>query len=426
MIFSKLQSFIAHRYLRSKRKEVFISIITIISILGVAISVLVLNITLAVMTGFETELKIKLLDANAHIFVRKYGSMISDWPQVVDRLVSFKEIETVQPYTYNQALITGSSGAQGIVIRGVADLPGAKKRLDKILQQEGGTAQLFAPTSLEITRPDGQRDTISLPPLIIGEALRARLSLDIGDPVTVMAPSFAATPQGLTPKSRRFIVVGTYHSGLTEYETGVAYTSMTEAQHFFNLDNQVTGIEIMVQDMFKAKVLAKQVNDVLGGRESQFVVTDWTDMHKALWEAIQLEKRVYFIVLLLLILIASFSIVSTLVMMVMEKSKDIAILKALGAANSFIAKVFLLQGIIIGVVGALLGTVLGYLGCIALREYGFPINPAVFSLDKVPVYIERGNFIAVAMAAFVITSLAGIYPARRASKINPAEILRYE
>ena len=425
-MFNRLSSFIALRYLQSKRKEVFISIITIISILGVAISVLVLNVTLAVMTGFETELKIKLLDANAHIFVRRYGGMIADWPQVVERLKTIKEIETVQPYTYSQALITGNGGAQGLIIRGVADLPGAQARMDKILQKEGGTQILFAPTELEITRPDGTRDQVALPPLIIGETLRARLALELQEPVTIMSPNFSATPQGLTPKSRRFLVVDTYHSGLAEYESGVAYTSLVEAQRFFNLGQQVTGIELTVRDMFNAKQAAREVAAALGGPESPYVVTDWTEQHKALWEAIELEKRVYFIVLLLLILVASFSIVSTLVMMVMEKSKDIAILKALGASNVFIARVFLLQGVIIGVVGAILGTILGYLGCIALREYGFPINPAVFSLDKVPVYIERSNFTAVAIAAFVITSLAGIYPARRASKLSPAEILRYE
>ena len=313
-----------------------------------------------------------------------------------------------------------------MIVRGVADLPSARARFERLMKQPGSSETLFSPPTYTVTRPDGTDDAVTLPPLVVGQALRTRLGLDENEPVTLLAPSFSATPQGLAPKLRRFLVVGTYRSGLSEYESGIAYTSMAEAQRFFNLGDAVTGIEIMVTDMFKAGALAAKVSEVIGGVESPYIVTDWTEPNKALWEAMQLEKRVYFIVLLLLILVASFSIISTLVMVVMEKSKDIAILKSLGASDRTILRVFLLQGIIIGLVGTLLGTLLGYLACLALREYGFPINPAVFSLDKVPVYIVPENFIVVAFAAFVITSFAGIYPALRAARINPAEILRYE
>lgn len=422
----RLEAFIASRYLRSKRKEVFISIITVISVLGVAISVLVLNTTLAVMTGFESELQLKLLDANAHIFIRKFGSNIKEWPEVLNKVAKIEGIVSAQPYTYSQAMISSAGGSHGLIIRGVADLPSARARFERLMKRTGSSELLFSPSTYTVTRPDGTQDDVVLPPLIVGQALRTRLGLEENEPVTLLAPSFSATPQGLAPKLRRFLVVGTYRSGLSEYESGIAYTSMPEAQRFFGLEDSVTGIEIMVQDMFKAGAIAAKVSEALGGIEAPYIVTDWTEPNKALWEAMQLEKRVYFIVLLLLILVASFSIISTLVMMVMEKSKDIAILKSLGASDQMVLRIFLLQGIIIGLVGTLLGTLLGYLSCLALKEFGFPINPAVFSLDKVPVYIVPENFMVVAFAAFIITSFAGVYPALRAAKINPAEILRYE
>ncbi|MDR2338227.1 MAG: ABC transporter permease [Deltaproteobacteria bacterium] len=443
LIFNKIETFIALRYLKSKRKEVFISIITVISVLGVAISVLVLNIALGIMTGLESELQIKLVDANAHVLVRQYGANIRNYTQLAQRIASVKGVVGVTPYTQSQAMISTPHGSHGLLVRGVNDDLAARAKIEKLIS--GNTVedasqipnddnlvakiainQLFAPAKYLITRPDGTEDEVELPPLLIGAALKNSFSLREGDPVTVIAPSFTASPQGAMPKLRRFLITSIYHSGLKEYESGVAYTSLESAQRFFDLSEQVSGIEVFVESMLIAEKVANEINHILNSNGLMYQVLSWKDLNRPLWEALKMEKQVYFIVLLLLIMIASFSIVSTLVMVVMEKNKDIAILKSIGISNCSVLKIFLLQGIIIGAIGTVLGTILGYLGCIGLRAYGFPLNPAVFAMDKVPVYLVPENFIIVAVSAFLITSLSGIYPACRAAKLNVAEVLRYE
>ena len=441
---SGIEPYIALRYLRSKRKEVFISIITVISVLGVAISVLVLNITLGIMTGLESELQIKLIDANAHILVRQYGSNIRDYDNLVKQIETVPGVIGVTPYSQSQAMISTPRGSHGLLIRGVNfddvavakmrkligrdDLPDYAATFQGDSSEEGNDSSwlIFGSPGYLLTRPDGSEDMVELPPLLVGEMLRSHFGLRIGEPVTVIAPSFSASPQGAMPKLRRFLVTGTYRSGLRDYESGVAYTSLETAQRFFDMPGEVSGIEVFVESMLYAESIAAQINQLLNSDGLVYQVLSWKDLNRPLWEALKLEKQVYFIVLLLLILIASFSIVSTLVMVVMEKGKDIAILKSMGMSNRSVLKIFLLQGVMIGGIGTVLGTILGYLGCIGLRAYGFPLNPAVFGVSEVPVYIIPANFVVVAVSAFIITSLSGIYPALRAARLNTAEVLRYE
>ena len=422
----QFETFVALRYLRSKRKEVFISIITVISILGVAISVMVLDMVLAVMTGFELELKEKLIGANAHIEIRRFGAPLDQPEELIARVLDVPDVVAADSFTYNQAMITGDGGARGILIRGFSSPEVLERKLGKYLSEDFETDALFRPGVIEVIRPDGVKDSVKLSPLLVGRELTRKLGLAADQPVTIFSPRFTSSPQGLIPKQRRFVVVGDYRSGLVEYESGLAYTSVASAQSFFGLGEAVSGIEVEVRDMFEAKAVARVIAERLRDLEGLYSVTDWSEPNKPLWDAIELEKRVYFIVLLLLILVASFSVVSTLVMVVMEKGKDIAILKSLGASDASILKIFLLQGALIGAVGTLLGSILGIVGCWALREYGFEIDASVFSLDTVPVHIESMNFLLVAAAGFFITASAGIYPALRASRLRPAEALRYE
>ena len=425
-MFSSIEAFISLRYLRTKRKEVFISIITIISVLGVALSVMVLNIVLSVMTGFETELKAKLIDANAHIIVRQHIGYMVNHQSIIDKVKTVPGVISAFPYTYNQAMISESGRARGIIVRGVADDVESRKKLASLTGEDAIIDKLFQKQIIDIARPDGSNTTAQLPPLLIGESLRQNLAIAPQGIVSLFSPELTASPQGLIPRTKRFYVVDVYRSGLMEYESSVAYTSVEAAQQFFDLGSAVTGVELVVDDVFKVQALTEKVLDVLGGASSPYFATDWTEPNRALWEALQLEKREYFIVLLLLILVASFSIISTLVMVVMEKTKDIAILKSLGASDRSILKIFLLQGAIIGTSGVVFGSLLGLLGCLALRSYGFPIDESVFSLDTVPVQIEFSNFLLVAGSGLIITILAGVYPAYRAASLKPAEALRYE
>ncbi len=420
------ERFVAFRYLKSKRKEVFISIITVISVISVALSVMVLDIVLSIMTGFEDELQAKLIDASAHLTIKRFAADVEHVDQVVEIIKKDPDVTGVSPFTYNQALLSTPAGSRGLLIRGISNIKEATEKLEKNLIQESKINDLFNPPLMAVKRPDGTEDEVQLPGLIVGKSLSDRLGLSVNSVVTVLSPQFGNTPQGLVPKTRRFLIVGIYSSGLVEYENGLAYASIPEAQRFFSLGDSVSGIEVSVKDLFQAKVVGERIINSLSEAGISLYATDWTEPNKALWEAMKLEKQVYFIVLLLLILIASFTIVSTLVLIVMEKGKDIAVLKTLGASNKMIVKIFMLQGMIVGGLGISLGTILGFSGCIALREFGFPLNEAVFSLKQVPVHMIPSNFILVAVAAFWITFFAGVYPAKRASSLNPAEALRYE
>lgn len=422
----RFERFVALRYLRSKRKEVFISIITVISVIGVALSVMVLDITLAVMTGFEAELQSKLIDANAHLVFRRFGGDMENWQELAARLEREPDVTSVVPFTFSQAMISTRGGARGVVIRGVADTAVAREKLAKMLPDPEEVNRLFVPNPIPVERPDGSYDDVVLPPLIVGAAFRDSYGVDEGSTVTVLTPQVTSSPQGLVPKLKRFLIVGSYSSGLMEYEKGLVYTAMSDAQRFFGLDGKVSGIEVNVNDLFRSREIGERIVSNLGSLANGLTMTDWTEPNKPLWDAIRLEKRVYFIVLLLLVLIASFSIVSTLVMVVMEKSRDIAIMKSMGASDQLVKRIFMLQGSIIGLAGIILGTFLGFTGCIVLREYGFKLDETVFSLKQVPVRMLPENFVLVAISAFVITVVAGIYPARRAARLRPADVLRYE
>lgn len=427
----RFPTFIALRYLRSKRKEVFISIITVLSVLGVAISVMVLNIVLAIMTGFEAELQTKLLESNPHILVRRYGGEIDNWGALLPIIKNVPGVTAAFPYTYNQALLSlpssSSSQAVGIMARGVADLPQVRQKIAKMLCNPNDIETLFSPARIEVLRPDGSYDEVKRPAVIIGKALMDKLGLLPGSVLSFLSPQLNSSPQGLIPKVRRFVVSGIYSSGLIEYESSIVYMSLKDAQDFFGLENVATGIEVEVLDGFQSREIAQQIENLLRKNEkSPYYVSDWSSLNAPLWEALKLEKRVYFIVLLLLILLASFSIVTTLVMIVMEKTKDIAIMKTMGATNQAVRTIFLIQGTFIGVLGSLLGTFLGYVGCIGLRLYEWPLDEKVFSLSRLPVHIIPMNFTVVALASLVITAVAGIYPAIRGALLKPADALRFE
>lgn len=416
---------VAFRYLWARRGEAFITIITVISILGIAIGVAVINIVMAVMTGFESELRSKIVGANSHIVIRGVGGKIEDHQTVSDKILKLGSIESVSPFTYHQGLLRVDNRATGLLIRGIAPGSSGAEQVSTYLDR-GTIEDLFNPPEVEQERRDGTVERIKLPGLIIGRELAKSFGLTVGKAITIISPEVGSTPFGLTPRMRRFTITGVYSSGLTEYESGLAYASITEAQRFFHMGEAISGLEVRVTHFEEAPVITKKIMQTLGGVLSGLYAQDWTETNKPLWDAIRLEKKVYFIVLLLIVIMASFSVISTLIMIVLEKRRDIAILRTMGATARSIGHIFRIQGGVIGLLGTVLGLVLGFIGCIALKRYGFPLDERIFQMTTVPVRMEPLNFLIVGVSAFLISFLATFYPAKRASALEPSEVLRYE
>lgn len=414
------------RYLWSRRGEAFITIITLISILGVAIGVMVLNMLMAVMTGFQHELREKIVGTNSHIVVRRLSGKIYDWHDVTERIKAVPGVSSVSAFTYHQALLRTQTGSTGILIRGIEKGSSAESQLAGYVEDPKEMSALFEPPPVAVSNEDGQQESVILPSLIVGKELVRSLGLITGTPVSLLSPSMTSSPFGLMPKFRRFTVAGIYNSGLVEYESGLAYADIKEAQKFFNMGDSVSGLEVRVRDIDESPRIAKAIVDGLGGLSSGYYAQDWTETNKPLWDAMRLEKKVYFIVLLLIVVMASFSIISTLIMIVLEKRRDIAVLKTMGASTGSISKIFVLQGSVIGGIGTAVGLLGGYLGCLALQKYGFPLDERIFQMSTVPVRMEFWNFAVVGAVAFGICFLATIYPALRASSLEPSEVLRYE
>lgn len=416
---------VALRYLWAKRSEAFITIITVISIIGVAIGVMVLNITMSIMTGFEKELKEKIIGANSHILVKTVTGRVDNWQETSDVIRGFSGIESVSPFTYNQALLNVNGKSVGILLRGILPDSASSYELSKTIERDPeGIKKLFSPPEVEIQNEDGQRERVSLPGIVIGRELMETSGLTEGDIVSILSPGVSSTPLGLVPKFRRFVVASEYHSGLIEYESGIAYVSMPEAQKFFRLGDAVSGLEVRVNDLNESRQIVSGLLERLNQAGGLFIVRDWTEFNPALWRAMNQEKWVYFIVLLLIVLMASFSIISTLIMIVLEKRRDIAVLRTIGASKWDILSIFVLQGTIIGGLGTVFGLILSYVGCKSLQIFKFPLEDKVFPFDTLPVHIEALNFSIVGVCAFAICFLATIYPSLRASSIEPSEMLR--
>ena len=477
------------RYLRARRKEAFISLITVISVVGVMIGVMTLNIVLAVMTGFEEDLRDRILGFNPHIVVVSYAGVIHDADEVVAKVRDTPGVAAAAPLVYSQVMLSSGQSVSGVVVRGVP--PGVDDAVVDLKDHltSGSIAGLGAPFEVPAAndgdearaappagdadggreghpadaragtsprgaanaaaadkrgapaagrpadaRPRGDRDarapaaerggTVTLTGVILGQELAKQLGLEIGDPVSVVSPLGTPSPVGMIPKVKRFAVAGTFDSGMFDYDSSLVYMSLGDAQRFFGLGDGITGVEIRVQDIYQAQAVARRVEQRLG---VPFRARDWMEVNRNLFLAFKLEKVVYFIVLLLIVLVAAFNIVATLIMIVMEKRKDIAILKCMGATNRSIARIFMLKGLIVGTVGTLLGVLGGYAGCWLLARYQFVELPKdVFYVSTLPVRVYGENFLLVALASVAICLLATIYPARQAAGLAPVEVIRYE
>ena len=414
----RYEFFIGLRYLRARRQETFISLITVISVLGVMIGVMTLNVVMAVMSGFEETLRDRLLGINAHISVVKSGDPMRDYDRVIGLLGQEKDIVAAAPTIYGQVMLTSGTRVSGVVVRGVdPDRVNQVVDLERYLLK-GKLAALKTRHTIQV-----EERTVLLPGIILGERLAAQLGVFEGSPVQVVSPLGSPTAIGVIPKVRRFVVIGIMKTGMSEIDSAVVFMGLAEAQSFFDLEGAATNIEMRIRDVKDSRAVAERLQRQLG---FPYFAEDWTRLWPNLFSALELEKTVYFLVLLLMILVGAFNIVSTLVMVVMEKRKDIAILRSMGATQQSIRKIFLFKGCFIGVVGTALGVLLGLLVCGLISQYEFALPEGMFLISTVPVRVYWGNFLLVAVASCVVCLLASIYPSRQAAKLDPVEIIRYE
>ncbi|RMG40539.1 MAG: FtsX-like permease family protein, partial [Candidatus Dadabacteria bacterium] len=314
---------------------------------------------MAVMSGFEIELREKIIGANSHIVVKKLGGSIRNYKNLIKEIKQVDGVKSVSAFTYNQAMLRTKKSAAGVLVRGIEPESAAARQLLNYLPENSDIVSLLSPIPL----PEDNK--IELPPLVVGRELARAMFLVPGKAVSLLSPQVESSPFGLIPKFRRFIVSGTYSSGLVEYENTLVYTSLEAAQRFFKMEGAVSGLEVLVNDVEKAPIVSRAIMDKISGLQVGLYAQDWTETNKPLWDAIKLEKKAYFIILLLIVVMASFSIVSTLVMIVLEKRRDIAVLMTMGANSRNIADIFKFQGAIIGAIGTVLGLLFGFFGCLA-------------------------------------------------------------
>ncbi|MBI5590080.1 MAG: lipoprotein-releasing ABC transporter permease subunit [Deltaproteobacteria bacterium] len=409
----QFELFIGARYLRAKQKQAFISLITLLSIAGVTLGVMALIIVIAVMAGFESDLKSRILSVESHIVVMRHGGSFTDYAKVNDWVNSVEGVEASTPFILSQIMIRSASGMSGAVIRGI--VPESAGKVISSIGQDG----LKALTPHSTAKPSAT----DVPGVVLGKELMKSLGVAKGDLIHILSPRGMISPAGLIPVMKRFQVVGEFESGMYEYDGSLAYMNLSDAQKFLHMEDAITGIEVRVNDIYKARKISETITSRLG---FPYWSRDWMQMNRNLFSALKLEKTVMFIILALIILVAAFNIASSLIMMVMEKTKDIAILKAMGATDRSIRRIFVFKGMTIGVIGTTLGVSLGFALCKLLEHYKFIELPGdVYYITKLPVLLKTFDVVSIAAASLIICFIATLYPARQASKLNPVEAIRY-
>jgi len=404
------QLFIALRYLKTKKKHKGISVNTLISTGGVAVGVMALLVVLSVMSGFHEDLQRKILGVNAHMVVLSYRGTMADYKDVIGSLKDDKDVLSTAPFVMGQVMVSFGKRAHGVFLRGIdAGLETKTTDLGKFVK-EGRLDQLSAKDKM--------------PGIIIGKELAGSIGAFKGDVISILSPVGKMGPLGMLPKIRQFKVVGIFEVGMFEYDSNLVITDIRAAQEFFDMKSDVTGIQLRLTDIYKAQEIRERIQKKLG---FPLYAKDWMQMNRNLFSALKLEKFAMFIILILIILVASFNIVSTLIMNVIEKKREIAILKAMGATDKGIMAIFMMQGLLIGVLGTIIGVTGGYLLCYILNTYEIIKLPAdVYYLSHLPVKTKFSDFLTVSFSAVTISFLATIYPAWQAAKLNPVEPLRYE
>jgi lipoprotein-releasing system permease protein len=448
----RFELFVATRYLRAKRRQAVIGVITGISIAGVAAGVASLIVALAITNGFRQDLQDRLLGSTAHVsLLRVESDGIRDWRPLLDRLSKQPHVVAAAPAIYEQVLISRGPRARGAVLKGM--LPQYERKVSDLLKsvtqgsaalEEPSTVAPASPPSISAGAPPAaagrdaraaesesaddlagvEQRVAAMPPIILGKDMAEQIGASVGSVVLVTSPQGELTPFGMVPKYLRFRVVGIFNSGFFDYDSSWAFTRLSDAQQLFGLGDLISVIEFKLDDIYNAGELARQLEQAAG---RGFMATSWMEQNKALFRALRLERVVTFITIGLIVFVAALNILISLTMMVMEKTKDIAVLMSLGTKKAQVRRVFIAQGVLIGVIGTAIGLVLGYAISWAGGHYHFlSLSPEVYSIDYVPFAPRVMDGVIVAVVSIGISFVATIYPSWAASRILPAEALRYE
>jgi lipoprotein-releasing system permease protein len=404
--------FVCLRYLKSTKKKGFLSLISLISVAGVAVGVMALIIVIAVMTGFGEEFRDKILGVNSHVVIQKFGGAMPDYDAVLTTVNKHPKVTGATPYVYGQSMITTGSGGSGCVVRGIDPATaGAVLSLPD---------QLIHGSGLQDLLPQAPGEA---PGIIIGIQLARQLRVHMGDRLRLLSPSGPLSPMGIIPRLKSCRITGIFETGMYEYDSSLVYIDINTAQDFFDIPDQAHGIEVTITDIDQAAEVAADLRASLG---EMFQVKDWMAMNYNLFSALKLEKTAMFIILTLIVLVAAFNIISTLIMVVMEKTKEIAILKAMGATAQQILRIFVYEGLFIGVSGTLIGLAGGLGVCELLSRYKFIELPSdVYPISTLPIKVLPLDVSLIAIAGVLITLLATIYPSWQAAKVEPSTSLRY-
>jgi lipoprotein-releasing system permease protein len=447
----RFELFIATRYLRAKRRQAFIGIITGISIVGVAAGVASLIVALAINNGFRQDLQERLIGSTSHVsLLRVADDGIKDWPPLLERLSKEPHVVAAAPAIFEQVLISRGPRARGAVLKGM--IPADERRVGDLLNtiKEGSAAALeetsppsgadssetetqeTPATGSTSSTPPESSDSLAgvharvaaMPPIILGKDMADNLGATVGSVVLVTSPQGELTPFGMVPKYSRFRVVGIFNSGFFDYDSSWAFTRLSDAQRLFGLGDLISVIEFKVDDIYKADAVSRELENAAG---KGFMATNWMEQNKALFHALRLERLVTFITIGLIVFVAALNILISLIMMVMEKTKDIAVLMSMGTRKSQVRNIFIAQGMLIGVMGTAIGLLLGYAISYAGGHYHvISLSPEVYSIDYVPFAPRLMDGILVALVAVGISFVATLYPSWSAGRTLPAEALRYE
>ncbi len=423
--------FVSIRHLSAKKSQKFISLNTWISIAGVGLGVMALIVVIAVMSGFSKDLRDKILGTNSHVVVSNMNrAMVENYDDIIKKVRSVEGVIAAAPFIMNQVMLINGDRVSGVVVRGID--PEKEETVSDLGKNMVSGTVTHLKTKSSFSGDIKVRGKKNRAGIILGKELSRRLGVGVGDIVSMVSPVSRVTPVGLIPRMKLFKVVGVFESGMYEYDANLSFILLKSAQKFFSMKNGVSGIEVRVADIEQAGNIASVIQKELG---FPYLVRDWMRMNRNLFSALKLEKIVMFIILILIIFVAAFNIVSTLFMLVMEKAKEIAILKSMGASCSSVMKIYSYQGLIIGLVGTFLGCATGFVIVPNLNEivsaiesiFGIVAFPSdVYYLDRLPSKIQYMDSFLIIIFSIVICLVASLYPAWRASKLDLVDGLRYE